>query len=194
MPDHVFQWSEDACIATSVKASAGSRMLSKLAQALSTRRVRSPGFPLRAAGRGNASLPLPPPAAMDFVMGLDDPALTQLRGDFDAMQRAKQRGLRCKEFVLAMLNLRGARKQEANGALQATATGAARGCCHQLTLCWPAASVVVDLCELFDQIDLDGDGTVEWEDFTVFCVEAANAATRRQAMPAMDKVRTAAAA
>src|SRR3546814_18474982 len=34
---------------------------------------------------------------------------------------------------------------------------------------------VADLCELFAQIDVNGDGTMEWEEFTGFLVEQAAA-------------------
>ena len=44
-------------------------------------------------------------------------------------------------------------------------------------------TLVCNLCELFDQIDVNGDGTLEWEEFTGFCVEAGLVATRRDKRP-----------
>lgn len=40
-----------------------------------------------------------------------------------------------------------------------------------------------ELCELFAQIDVNGDGTMEWEEFTSYCVEAGIVATRRVNVP-----------
>ena len=31
---------------------------------------------------------------------------------------------------------------------------------------------VADLIELFAQVDVNGDGTMEWEEFSAFCIEA----------------------
>ena len=45
------------------------------------------------------------------------------------------------------------------------------------------SELVVDLCELFAQIDVNGDGTVEWPEFTSFCVEAGMVASREVARP-----------
>lgn len=44
-----------------------------------------------------------------------------------------------------------------------------------------------DLCELFAQIDVNGDGTMEWEEFTSYCVEAGIVATRRIMAPLKHK-------
>ena len=35
------------------------------------------------------------------------------------------------------------------------------------------AQVIADLCELFSEIDFNGDGTVQWEEFTSFLIESA---------------------
>lgn len=40
-----------------------------------------------------------------------------------------------------------------------------------------------ELCELFAQIDVNGDGTMEWEEFTSYCIEAGIVATRHLLAP-----------
>jgi len=45
------------------------------------------------------------------------------------------------------------------------------------------SDLVVDLCELFAQIDFNGDGTVEWPEFTSFCVEAGMVASQNVTKP-----------
>ena len=45
------------------------------------------------------------------------------------------------------------------------------------------SELIVDLCELFAQIDFNGDGTVEWPEFTSFCVEAGMVASRQVSRP-----------
>ena len=39
---------------------------------------------------------------------------------------------------------------------------------------------VSELCELFAQVDVNNDGTMEWEEFSAFCIEAGMAATRKE--------------
>ena len=41
--------------------------------------------------------------------------------------------------------------------------------------------LVSHLCDLFDRIDVNGDGVLEWREFTSFCVEACLVATRGHA-------------
>ncbi len=41
--------------------------------------------------------------------------------------------------------------------------------------------LVASLIELFEQIDINGDGTMIWNEFTSYCVEAGLVATRRVA-------------
>ena len=36
------------------------------------------------------------------------------------------------------------------------------------------------MIDIFDEIDVNGDGDLEWEEFTLFCIEDAVAATRRE--------------
>ena len=43
--------------------------------------------------------------------------------------------------------------------------------------------LVVLLRDLFDEIDVNGDGIMEWDEFTGYCVELGFVATRRQAKP-----------
>ena len=38
-----------------------------------------------------------------------------------------------------------------------------------------------DLCELFAQVDVNGDGTMEWGEFSAFCIEAGMAANQFKA-------------
>lgn len=38
----------------------------------------------------------------------------------------------------------------------------------------------VKLCDIFDEIDVNGDGNLEWDEFTMYCIEDAMAATRRE--------------
>ena len=44
-------------------------------------------------------------------------------------------------------------------------------------------NLVVLLRELFDEIDVNGDGFMEWDEFTGYCVELGFVATRRQTKP-----------
>ena len=36
------------------------------------------------------------------------------------------------------------------------------------------------LCDIFDEIDVNGDLDLEWDEFTLFCIQDAVAATRRE--------------
>ena len=36
------------------------------------------------------------------------------------------------------------------------------------------------LIDIFDEIDVNGDGDMEWDEFTLYCIEDAMAATRRE--------------
>ena len=47
-------------------------------------------------------------------------------------------------------------------------------------------SVAADLIELFADIDINGDGDLEWEEFTGYCIEAAIAAIHASKTPAPD--------
>ena len=40
--------------------------------------------------------------------------------------------------------------------------------------------LVRELCELFYQVDVNSDGTMEWSEFSAFCIEAGMAATRKE--------------
>ena len=44
-------------------------------------------------------------------------------------------------------------------------------------------SLVMMLRDLFDEIDVNGDGVMEWDEFTGYCVELGFVATRRQTKP-----------
>jgi hypothetical protein len=39
----------------------------------------------------------------------------------------------------------------------------------------------VKLIDIFEEIDVNGDGDLEWDEFTLFCIDDAVAATRREA-------------
>lgn len=34
--------------------------------------------------------------------------------------------------------------------------------------------------DIFDEIDVNGDGNLEWDEFTLYCIDDAVAATRRE--------------
>lgn len=38
----------------------------------------------------------------------------------------------------------------------------------------------IRLMDIFDEIDINGDGAMEWDEFTLFCIHNAVAATRRE--------------
>ena len=46
----------------------------------------------------------------------------------------------------------------------------------------PENEVIAELTELFRQVDVNGDGTMEWEEFTGFCIEQGMAATQHDAV------------
>ena len=58
-----------------------------------------------------------------------------------------------------------------------------------LGVLWMAVALTAQLTELFAQIDVNGDGTLEWDEWTSFCVEAGIVATRHIAVPIKVKVR-----
>ena len=49
---------------------------------------------------------------------------------------------------------------------------------------------MASLTDLFEEIDVNGDGYMEWDEFTGYCVELGFVATRRQLKPLKYKVRT----
>ncbi|GBG24373.1 WD repeat-containing protein 5-like [Hondaea fermentalgiana] len=82
---------------------------------------------------------------MDIMMLLDIDKVPALRDEFEQ----KEEGLELAEFVYVM------RKYLKRSHLD-------------------DAQLVSDLCELFAQIDVNGDGTMEWDEFTSFIVETGN--------------------
>eukprot|EP01029_Cantina_marsupialis_P010351 TRINITY_DN2354_c0_g1_i1.p1 TRINITY_DN2354_c0_g1~~TRINITY_DN2354_c0_g1_i1.p1 ORF type:complete len:1690 (+),score=531.32 TRINITY_DN2354_c0_g1_i1:171-5240(+) len=85
---------------------------------------------------------------MNIMMQLPAAELENLREDFDE----NPDGLPLNDFIRAMLKR-----------LPAAADKVAQ---------------VADLVELFAQVDVNGDGSMEWEEFSAFCIEAGMAATR----------------
>ncbi|KAG9407339.1 hypothetical protein AC1031_002067 [Aphanomyces cochlioides] len=90
---------------------------------------------------------------MDIMMMIDMAKVGSLRDEF----QQKDRGLTIAEFVHVMLRfVKGSRGDKDD-----------KSHLHQLT----EPQLVAYLCELFAQIDINGDGSMEWEEFTSFIVD-----------------------
>jgi hypothetical protein len=97
---------------------------------------------------------------MDIMMSLEEDALDAVKQDFRRIQEEKGEGVDLNQFVRSMLeHLPRPTSSESHANLM-----------HQL-------------CDLFDQIDVNGDGTLDWEEFTSFCVEAGMVQTRNIRLP-----------
>jgi hypothetical protein len=78
--------------------------------------------------------------------------VSSLRQEF----QQKDRGLSIAEFVHVMIRfVQSASQTEENSRLQSLTE----------------EQLVANLCELFAQIDINGDGSMEWEEFTSFIVD-----------------------
>ena len=90
---------------------------------------------------------------MEMMMMLDGAALNELSKEFRTRPTKDPEGFSLDEFVALVLEK-------------------VPGIRDRLTF-------TKELCELFAQIDINGDGTMEWEEFTSYCVEAGIVATRQ---------------
>ena len=97
-------------------------------------------------------------SGMDIMMSLEGSALNELRAQFEKKEQEEGDGLDLPEFVETFLQFLKPSKETRK-------------------------YLVTDLVELFHQIDINGDGTCEWEEFTSYCVEAGLLATRRVKIP-----------
>jgi WD40 repeat protein/Ca2+-binding EF-hand superfamily protein len=97
-------------------------------------------------------------SGMDIMMSLEGSALNELRAQFEKKEQEEGDGLDLPEFVETFLQFLKPSKATRK-------------------------YLVTDLVELFHQIDINGDGTCEWEEFTSYCVEAGLLATRRVKIP-----------
>ena len=97
-------------------------------------------------------------SGMDIMMSLEGSALNDLRSRFETKEEEEGDGLDLDEFVDTFLEFLTPDQDDRK-------------------------HLVTDLVELFHQIDINGDGTVEWEEFTSYCVEAGLLATRRVKIP-----------
>ena len=97
-------------------------------------------------------------SGMDVMMSLEGRALFELRQFFENKQEEQGQGLDKQEFVGELLRLLKPDEKE-------------------------KMPLVADLIELFEQIDINGDGAMEWAEFTSYCVEAGLLATRRVKVP-----------
>ena len=112
---------------------------------------------------------------MDIMMLLEGGALTAVYDDFRTKLIETGDGLSMTEFVKTMFdNIPGIDKFD-----KGTTVECGGAWCSFLTLSLAAVKLVKDLCELFEQIDVNGDGAMEWEEFTGFCVEAGMVASRK---------------
>jgi WD40 repeat protein/Ca2+-binding EF-hand superfamily protein len=97
-------------------------------------------------------------SGIDVMMALEGSSLHRLRRCFEDKQDTKGEGLDQQEFVDELLKLlKPLEKDKLN--------------------------LVSDLIEVFEQIDINGDGSMEWAEFTAFCVEAGLLATHRIKVP-----------
>ena len=97
-------------------------------------------------------------SGIDVMMSLEGSALHELRRCFEDKQDEQGEGLDQQEFVNELLRLLRPEEEE-------------------------RLNLVSDLIEVFEQIDINGDGTMEWAEFTAFCVEAGLLATHRIKVP-----------
>ena len=88
------------------------------------------------------------------MMSLEGEALNELRDIF----KAKEEGLNQREFIATLLERLDHTEEE-----------------EEL--------LVADLVDLFAEIDINGDGTMDWDEFTKFCVESGLVATRHVKLP-----------
>ena len=125
-------------------------------------------------------------------MMLDGSALNQLRDEFRNRPTKHPDGFSVDEFVNLMLEKLPPFKDRTQftkvwapwvGCVWPQASALTAGC----TLLRGFVFFSQDLCELFAQIDVNGDGTMEWEEFTSYCVEAGIVATRRIMEPLKHK-------
>eukprot|EP00948_MAST-09A_sp_MAST-9A-sp1_P003172 g3172.t1 len=94
-------------------------------------------------------------SGMDVMMSLEGRKLDELREIF----MTKEDGLTLQEFVSTLVEK------------------------LEKTIDTVDDDFISDLIELFKEIDINGDGTMEWNEFTKFCVESGLVATRRQIVP-----------
>lgn len=127
-------------------------------------RVLDPTFPLTGLGIdfGDTSTPRPSTAeaskygssnfATDILMYLDAQKVKLLQKEFEQ----DEDGLQVHEFVLVMKSF-----------LRSAIAAGPKSALSDLT----ELQLVSNLCELFAQIDVNGDGNMEWDEFTSFVVE-----------------------
>ncbi|KAL3658142.1 hypothetical protein V7S43_016774 [Phytophthora oleae] len=89
---------------------------------------------------------------MDIMMMMDMEKVSTLRNEFER----KEKGLSIAEFVYVMMRF-----------VQSSAQTDENSRLHDLS----ESQLVANLCELFAQIDINGDGSMEWEEFTSFIVD-----------------------
>ncbi|KUG01127.1 putative WD repeat-containing protein [Phytophthora nicotianae] len=89
---------------------------------------------------------------MDIMMMMDMEKVSTLRNEFER----KDKGLSIAEFVYVMTRF-----------VQSSAHTDENSRLHDLS----ESQLVANLCELFAQIDINGDGSMEWEEFTSFIVD-----------------------
>ncbi|KAG3004371.1 hypothetical protein PC128_g19107 [Phytophthora cactorum] len=89
---------------------------------------------------------------MDIMMMMDMEKVSTLRNEFER----KDKGLSIAEFVYVMMRF-----------VQSSAHTDENSRLHDLS----ESQLVANLCELFAQIDINGDGSMEWEEFTSFIVD-----------------------
>jgi hypothetical protein len=90
---------------------------------------------------------------MDIMMMMDMAKVSALRREF----QQKDRGLSIVEFVHVMVRF-----------VQGTERGGEE---NSRLRNLSERQLIANLCELFAQIDINGDGSMEWEEFTSFIVE-----------------------
>ncbi|OQR86817.1 hypothetical protein THRCLA_10513, partial [Thraustotheca clavata] len=96
---------------------------------------------------------------MDIMMLIDMDKVGSLRDEF----QQKERGLSITEFVQVMLRF----VKSSNQSNEAALLSDNKSHLHQLT----EPQLIAYLSELFAQIDINGDGSMEWEEFTSFIVD-----------------------
>lgn len=112
--------------------------------------------------------------AVDIILALGDEDLQSLHSVFVGVEAEHGRGLTLKEFLDAITRYIPPRDESPE----------AFGSCSELSRAFPGArprptatptvpaELAAGLYELFEEIDINGDGELAWDEFTAFCIES----------------------
>ena len=115
---------------------------------------------------------------MDIMMKLEGEALTSVYEVFKRKQEATGDGLTLEEFIACMVQFLTPPEAEelASWGKGTHTTDSAFD--EKKRRQEERVELVSHLIDLFAQIDVNGDGSLEWEEFTSFCIEAGMSASK----------------